>query len=75
MVADEDVGTCLYQLVGLMALARNGLKGVLTAPMKRYNDDCGGVCLAQTEDTFQERVHRFLADARFVRQVGIVFKC
>ena len=51
MVADENVGTGLYQLVGFMALARNGLKGVFTAPMKRNDDDCGGVRSSQAEDT------------------------
>ena len=74
MVTDQNVGSCVYYLMSLITLTQNGLMGVFTAPMKRNNDDCGGVCLAQAEDTLQKRIHWFLTDARLVRQVSIVLK-
>ena len=34
VVADQDVGTCLNQLVGFQSLTGYGFQGVLTAPMQ-----------------------------------------
>ena len=74
VVADEDIGTSLYQLMSLLTLTGHGLERVLPAPVERNNDDGGGVCTAQTENTFQERVHRFLTDTGLVWQVGVVLE-
>ena len=74
VVADEDIGTSMYQLVGLIALAGNGLERVFASPVERNDDDGGGVISTQAKDTFQERVHRFLTDAGLVGQICIVLE-
>ena len=50
VVAHEDVGSGPNEAVGLKALARHGLQGMLTAPMQADDDDCGRVGLSQSED-------------------------
>ena len=74
VVADKDVGTGKDELVGLMTLKGYRLKRVLAAPVERDDDDGGGVGTAQPEHPFHEGIHRFLADAGLVRQVGKVLE-
>ena len=51
MMADEGVGPCEDQLMSLVALTGHRLKGMLTAPMERDEDNGCGVSLSEAMHT------------------------
>ena len=74
MVADEGVGTSVYQRTGLKALLGDGLEGMLPTPVQGDEDDAMGVCSLQPLHLGEEGVVALLADAGFVGQVGEILQ-
>ncbi len=74
VMADEDVGSGINQLAGLLALLGNGFQSVLSSPVKTDDDIGFGLRLAQAEDSLAKGIDAFLTDTGFVGQEGIVFE-
>ena len=74
VMADEHIGSSVYQHVGIVPLTGYGLQRMFATPVERDDDDGGGVSLTETEDALEQRVHRFLTHAGLIGQVGVVFK-
>ena len=74
VMADEHIGSSVYQHVGIVPLTGYGLQRMFATPVERDDDDSGGVSLTETEDALEQRVHRFLTHAGLIGQVGVVLE-
>ena len=73
VVADEDIGTGIYELTGFLSLLGNGLQRVLSSPVKTDDDVGIRLRLAQTDDSLAKGIDAFLTDTWFGESEGQVF--